>query len=449
MSKDTALSQVSRYFEPNITAVVMSSAPSPGQLSDEALLASYNVNLDDLQDDSDHESTSSPLSLPSSMLDSDDEGYTAAVLASHTGSDYNQTQVRYNHGNTGNAGMVNNGAVPESFVAKLSRMEQELTRIAHEKELLTGDLVRERKKHRDDVTALRRRNRSDFGQVRSKQAELEAEVPVLRKRLEHSKETLRNLEISSALYSEINRMPESQLSIREFVLVQVHRLVQKEKEDSERSRRETESLRTALSRQKVDADRNAMELQHQLSTSEDSNELMKKELSRIQKEKADLTLSLNSSSDIVAELRSKGASYDVVHARATTLEREIETTRLRSDLVQSSLDQMIVERDTASSKMLELKAAVEVLTVDKSYLTREVEASGSRCTTLEDTVAQLREEKRALMEIKQQYHEELLKEKDEVKFRCGVGVGVGVVGVGQWLTGVDRGCVSVVGFRRC
>jgi len=46
--------------------------------------------------------------------------------------------------------------------------------------------------------------------------------------------------------------------------------------------------------------------------------------------------------------------------------------------VQSSLDQMIVERDEASSKMIELRSTCEVLTVDKAYLTREVEAKSTR-----------------------------------------------------------------------
>ena len=138
-------------------------------------------------------------------------------------------------------------------------------------------------------------------------------------------------------------------------------------------------------------------------------------VSRISKEKAELTASLSSSSSIVAELRSKGAAYDIIHQRATTLEREIETTRHRAELVQTSLDQMILERDTASSQTLELKQKCQVLAVDKSYLTKEIDASSTRCTHLEDAVSSLREEKRALVEVKQQYHEELLQEKDEAR----------------------------------
>jgi chromosome segregation ATPase len=143
--------------------------------------------------------------------------------------------------------------------------------------------------------------------------------------------------------------------------------------------------------------------------------LVQKELLRIQKENAELEATLNASSNNIAQLKSKGANYDTVHARATSLEREVETTRHRAELVQSSLDQMIIERDTATSKMLELKSAVEVLTVDKSYLTREVSASATKCSNLEETVNSLREEKRNLMNIKQQYQEELLKEKDDAR----------------------------------
>ena len=294
-------------------------------MTEEALLAEYNIpdNFDSMEEDNNTHSNS-PLSLPSSMLDSDDEGYTAAVASSQQDNNYQPSAIM--------------SGISESFTTKLARMEQELSRLAHEKELLTGDLVRERKKHRDDVASLRRRNRSDFGQVRSKQAELEAEVPILRTRLEHTKATLQNLEVSSALFAELDRMPESQLSIREYVLVQVHRLIKKERDEAERSRRETESLRTTVARNKSDSDRKAMELQHRATATEDRCELQRKELERMQKEKAELAATLATSSDIVASLRSKGASYDVVHTRATTLEREVETTRHRSELVSIQSD---------------------------------------------------------------------------------------------------------------
>jgi hypothetical protein len=313
------------------------------------------------------------------LLDRDEVGYRAAVGGStHIGGGGGGGGGGSTLQQRGSRMATNIGGVPESFTAKLSRMEQENARLAHEKELLTGDLVRERKKHRDDVASLRRRNRSDFGQVRSKQAELEAEVPVLRSRLEHTKETLRNLEVSSALFVELNQMPEVQLSIREFVLVQVHRLLKKERDEAERSRQEAESLRATLVRQKSDADRTKMDLQHRLTSRNDRNDLQQKELERIQKEKVELAATLSTSSDLIAELRAKGASYDVVHQRATMLEREVETTRHRAELVQTSLNQMITERDDSSSKTLELRQAVEVLTVDKAYLTKEIEGSSSR-----------------------------------------------------------------------
>ena len=400
----------------------MSSAPSPSAnpMSDEALLAAYNVTLDDnfgLGDDEDDEDdmrlSSSPLSLPSSMLDSDDEGYVAAVASSKRGGSSSSSSSSSSTRHT--TALTTTGGIPESFTVKLARMEQDVARLAHEKELLTSDLVRERKKHRDDVASLRRRNRSDFGQVRSKQAELEAEVPVLRARLDHTKETLRNLEVSSALYAELDRMSETQLSVREFVLVQVHRLVKKERDEAERSRREAESLRTTLALDKADAERAFMELQHRATATEDRCELQKKELERVQKEKAELAASLSTASDVVASLRSKGASYDIVAQRATTLEREVETTRHRAELLQSSLDQTLLEKNEASSKTLELRQTCEVLTVDKAYLTREVEAKSTRCSRLDETVQELREQKRTLMEAKSIYRENISKERDEVR----------------------------------
>ncbi len=394
----------------------MSSAPSPS--SDAQLLASYNVHLDDEDDGYSDRSGGSPLSLPSSMMDSDDEGYAAAAREADTGKGPKRNR---------NASIAAGAAPPASsyvagsntagpaVTAKLARLEQDLARISHEKELLTSDLVRERRKYREDVAQLRRRNRDEFGQVRTKQAEIEAELPVLRTRLAQSKDALRDLECSAQLFAELDKLSESQLSVREFVLVQVHRMLSKEKEKAEACRREAESLRTELARSTADSERTAMALRHRASAAEDREALLTQEVERMDAARAELSRRLAAASESASELRSKGVGYDSLAARAAALEREIESTKHRADLLQGSVDALSAERDSATARTLELQQRCEILTVDKAYLAREGESATTRSTRLEETIERLRDEKRDLVNAKQQFQEELLQEKEKAR----------------------------------
>ena len=380
----------------------MSSAPSPS--SDAALLATYNVNLDDEDYGSDGSRPASPLSLPSSMLESDDEAYAAAGAAAGRP-----------QGGRPSGALSATGTVSAETAAKLARLEQDLARVSHEKELLTSDLVRERRKYREDVSELRRRNRDEFGQVRTKQAEIEAELPVLRTRLEQSKDALRNLEISTSLFTELEKLPESQLSVREFVLVQVHRMLKKEKDKAEVCRREAETLRTELARAQAESERTAMALRHRASAAEDREAMLTQELDRMDKARSELSRRLTEASESASELRSKGVAYDSLQQRAAALEREIESTKHRAELLQGSVDTLSSERDQTTSRLLELQQKCEVLTVDKAYLAREGESATARCTRLEETIERLRDEKRDLVNAKQQFQEELLQEKEKAR----------------------------------
>ena len=415
----------------------MSSAPSPS--SDAQLLASYNVILGPEDDEDgefgidDADMSTSPLSLPSSMMESDDEGYAAAASeaqvgdagwgrgtsrksrTNRSGTSGGKTKKGLALSSSGGAAAGAGGVPGPALREKLIRLEQDLARVAHEKELLTSDLVRERRRYAEDMTGLRRRNREEFGQVRTKQAEIEAEIPVLRARLAQSKDALRNLEISAQLFAELDKLPESKLSVREFVLVQVHRMLSKEKDKAEVCRRESEQLRTELARVTADSERTAMSLRHRLSASEDREKLLTAELDRMDTARAELSRRLSEASESASELRSKGVGYDALQQRANALEREVESTKHRADLLQSSVDTLQSERDSATARTLELQQRCEILTVDKAYLAREGESAAARCTRLEETIEQLRDEKRDLINAKQQFHEELLQEKEKAR----------------------------------
>ena len=76
-----------------------------------------------------------------------------------------------------------NAPVPSTYdpnVDNLANAEEQCRRLAHEKELLQMDLQRARARYRNDMNSLRTESKAQMEAVRSKQAQLEAELPVLR-----------------------------------------------------------------------------------------------------------------------------------------------------------------------------------------------------------------------------------------------------------------------------
>lgn len=380
------------------------------QVADEDdLLASYNIDLDASRGDGNNSDQSlSPLSLPSSMLDDSDNGdiHAAALEAVRGGKG---AAAGGSAGGGATSGVA--GAQLNLYPSRLQNLEQEVARLAHEKELLAVDLARERKRYNEDVTALRRRNRSDFGEVRSKQAELEAEIPVLRSRLAHTKDQLRNVEISAALFEELDRMPEHELSVREFVAVQTHRLLKRERTEAERARREVETLRASLTREVEDATRKLMEASHRAKAAEDREALQRVELERVEESLAAAVRRATGAEERARELHQKGEAHDSLLARVEAAERERAAASHRAEVLETSQAALTRDRETATSRALELERRVEVLEVDKAYLQREAESAAARAGRLEQELNQVREQRRELLEASQRQLEEVAREK--------------------------------------
>ena len=193
--------------ERNVMDVAKEVAPNAAAFLAEALAAEESDD-DDYENDYCYEDDlnsnkpeDSPLSLPSSMMSDD-------------GSDLpSYTPVKMGHKTSSSAIVTSPTSAYNPSADNLANIEEQCRRLAHEKELLQMDLQRARARYRNDMSSLRTESKTQMEAVRSKQAQLEAELPVLRDRAAADKNRFRDLVVSDVLFQELSAIPEKKTII--------------------------------------------------------------------------------------------------------------------------------------------------------------------------------------------------------------------------------------------
>eukprot|EP00949_MAST-11_sp_MAST-11-sp1_P001490 g1490.t1 len=385
------------------------------QTGSDVLRSRLLVGDDD--DEEDHEEYSggseSPLSLPSSMMNSDEDFIIGNTDDAAASADLRARIARMPTSST--FGAVVGGGAGSGVAGNLALLHAQLAEAQKEKDLLLTDLQRERQRYHDDVVALREQRRSEMKAVREKQIELEAEIPVLRSHMKQARDEFRELEISSAAYEELRRMPEEKLTLREFVVVRVHRMLQEARDEAERARLAADTMRREYASAAEEAQRRALDDAQRVRAAEEREALLRNDIEALEAAGGERARRLAAATADVQELRSKGEAYDRLAARESALQREVEGLRSAAALAEESVASLRKEKDDAHAKLLDAAQRIEVLEVDKSYLEREGDARGARVSSLEAELAREREMTRELRAAKVAFHEELVKEKDDAR----------------------------------
>eukprot|EP00943_MAST-04B_sp_MAST-4B-sp1_P005012 g5012.t1 len=345
----------------------------------------------------------SPLSLPSSMMSDD-----GSDLPSYT-----PAKMDYKASSSTNIKFPTSAYDPSAD--NLASIEEQCRRLAHEKELLQMDLQRARARYRNDMNSLRTESKAQMEAVRSKQAQLEAELPVLRDRAAADKNRFRDLVVSDVLFQELSAIPEKKQSLREFILCKVHRMMQDVKDDAERSRQEVESLRTALTRSKEDADRRSRDSEHRAKIAEERAKQLEHDLEQSSKRYVAMTQRLQTSVKEAEMNRAKAAAFNDLEKQCKTAENERDSLKEQNNRLGRRLEIAIKHGETNDSENTEFKQQNQLLRVDKAYLQREVAQTNARIEILTKDVESLTMKNRALIRAKEEYYEQLLNAKDAAR----------------------------------
>ena len=233
--------------------------------------------------------------------------------------------------------------------------------------------------------------------------------------LAHLKDSLADLLPSEALYLEYKGIAPAKQSIREWVGCRVYDLVRVERGHREAAMSEAATMREQLVRAESEMERLRLEkeaLHRRLRARESdlTEELRVADAAR--KRYAEENAQLKISADV---LQLKGAQYDAVHARAEAAEAEARALSQQALLTSSTLKALVDDKEHVVLKARDDEKKVELLTMDKAYLSSALDANAERVKQrdkeLERASAQLEDARRH----KEQLIEQLTKTREEHK----------------------------------
>ncbi len=107
---------------------------------------------------------------------------------------------------------------------------------------------------------------NDLEEIKSKQRKLQHEAPIIKERIDNLKDQLGDFIITENAYLELKKTREELRPIREWILVKVYELVNNYRVNSEKSRREADTLREQLMLTNDRYERVSRELNHKESS---------------------------------------------------------------------------------------------------------------------------------------------------------------------------------------
>ena len=240
--------------------------------------------------------------------------------------------------------------------------------------------------------------------LKDKQAELERLAPPLREAIVSAKDELAVLTCSTERMQELTRRRQDDLSLPEFAMLRVHQETADLRQNLDVCRLERDALKDANARLDVDNKRMQRDLKRVTSSvdadareSSADREALSRRCDRLGRDLEDALVK-------VEVLSAKGAMYDEVAATVDRLTKRAAEAEKEAAGAVSETKILRQEKHTLSSQMESRRHQCELLTQDKAYLSREVDAARERERKWEEEEDRLREKARGL----RQHRDELL-----------------------------------------
>ena len=232
--------------------------------------------------------------------------------------------------------------------------------------------------------------------LKDKQAELERLAPPLREAIVSAKDELAVLTCSTERMQELTRRRQDDLSLPEFAMLRVHQETAELRQNLDVCRLERDALKDANARLDVDNKRMQRDLKRVTSSvdadareSSADREALSRRCDRLGRDLEDALVK-------VEVLSAKGAMYDEVAATVDRLTKRAAEAEKEAAGAVSETKILRQEKHTLVSQMESRRHQCELLTQDKAYLSREVDAARERERKWEEEEDRLREKARGL-----------------------------------------------------
>jgi len=207
-----------------------------------------------------------------------------------------------------------------------------------------------------------------------------------------------DLTISPSLSAELSLLPSSQLTLKEFVCLQVHNSLSRLQSALDKTRDQLASTSALLQKTQDDSAaslRDEMRLRKVAEGREESLKLDLAESDRRLKEVEGKVRSLAREAD---ELREKGRAYDEVLARAKNAEQKYDDIRRVAEDQAHALNSAADAEKKVIQKSLDGEQQLQLLRMDKAFLEKELAVANERAGRAERDYDGTMEQLRSAME---------------------------------------------------
>ncbi|GMH49015.1 hypothetical protein TL16_g00423 [Triparma laevis f. inornata] len=256
------------------------------------------------------------------------------------------------------------GPSSQKLLDRISDLEQALTKqkLRHEEEINHLKRRQDNTHHKDQTAALAR----------------DRELTLMQQRLSDRKENFRDLAISDSLFQELDALPESQLTLKEFVCVAAHRSVVNYKNELGESRKKVVQVTDQLQTTMDTSDMNLREAVRAKKVAEGKEESLRMDLAHSEDRLKELEGKVHEFQRTVMDLREKGRKYDETLARAKTAEKKYDDLRKLAEDQASALNNAADSEKKVLQKSLDSDHQLQLLQMDKSFLQKELELTAQR-----------------------------------------------------------------------
>ncbi|XP_078402116.1 progesterone-induced-blocking factor 1 [Cetorhinus maximus] len=282
------------------------------------------------------------------------------------------------------------------YLTKIEDLEERLNDSLHQKQLLQVRLENQLKVQQDDARRRQDLRKQEMETILERQKLLEETNQQLQERAGDIRRSLRDLELTEDQYAELKTRSDDQLSIPEYVSVQVYEVVRPLREEIEELRQKKTSLWEESNSQK-----------NQLNNMIESYESERRTRSDLEVRCQHLTLELADTKQLIQQADYKRENYDRVKHERDALDRETSELRKKLELLEVSHKAQTKERIDLTKEVAALQQSVSLLQKDKEYLNRQNMELNVRCAHEEDRIERLHthleEAKRAREEMYEKY----------------------------------------------
>ncbi|KAL5012861.1 hypothetical protein ScPMuIL_011412 [Solemya velum] len=287
---------------------------------------------------------------------------------------------------------------------KVDELEERLNDALHQKQILQARLESQLTIQQQDSKRRQELIKNELEDVRQRQKHLENVNERLQEKAGNVRRTLKDLDITEERYYEIRGMSEDDMSLRDYVAIQVYDMVRPVRTEAEQLRLRVKSLEGSQKSTATDV----LQLQEKLDEERQAHGELRVKYQKLVIEFAE-TKSQVKTDDYKVE------NYSKVKQERDNFECDQAEIHRQHVVLEASYQSLQKERDDLQRELSAAKQSVSLLQQDKDYLNRQVSDLGNRRGFLEEKMAKLTEQVDGAKQSREEMYEKYVASRDQYK----------------------------------